>query len=48
MTHNGTIQDICAYIYVGILLLEYGVLRSNAADKHVPTKYALCEMHTYI
>ena len=36
------------YIYVGIDLLEYGVLRSTAADKHVPTKYALRQMQTHI
>ena len=32
------------YIYVEIDLLEYGVLRSTAADNHVHTKYALCHL----
>ena len=36
------------YIYVGIYLLEYHVLRSTAADKHVPTEYALRQMQTHI
>ena len=36
------------YIYVGINLLEYHVLRSTAADKHVPTEYALRQMQTHI
>ena len=33
---------------VGIDWLEYGVLRSTAADKHVSTKYALRQMQTHI
>ena len=36
------------FIYVGINLLEYHVLRSTAADKHVPTEYALRQKHTHI
>ena len=32
------IHEISIKIDLGIDLLEYGVLRSNAADKHVPTE----------
>ena len=39
---------VCVYIFVGIDSLEYGVLRSTAADKHVPTKYALRQMQAHI
>ena len=35
-------------LFSGIDLLEYGVFRSNAADKHVRTKYALCKMQAHI
>ena len=33
---------------MGIDLLEYDVLHSNAAGNHVPTEYALCQMQTRI
>ena len=39
---------MCVCIYVGIDSLEYGVLRSTAADKHVTTKYALRQMQAHI
>ena len=38
------IHEISIKIDVGIDLLQYDVLRSNAADNHVPVEYALCQM----
>ena len=42
------IHEISIKIDLRIYLLEYGVLRSNAADSHVPTEYALCQMQKHI
>ena len=42
------IHEISIKIDLGIDLLEYGVLRSNAADNNVPTEYALCQMQKHI
>ena len=42
------IHEISIKNDLGIDWLEYGVLRSNAADRHVPTEYALCQMQKHI
>ena len=48
-THTYTYTFIYIwYIYFEINLFEYHVLRSTAADKHVPTEYALRQMQTHI
>ena len=39
---------MCVCIFVGIDSLEYDVLRSTAANKYVPTKYALRQMQAHI